>query len=230
MAPEQIEGQEADARTDIFAFGAVLYEMLTGKKAFEGKSQASLIGAILKDEPPPISRVQPVSPHSFDRALRRVLPRIRMPAGKPPATSRELRWIAEAHGVTGQRMVPTAPRVARTSGVGHRCSALLPPLLVVVASARTAGATRLSLPIPPALEPQGNGEDRPLAVSPDGRRVAYAATSGGKIRFTGGQRSDRALPLAEPKPVTTHSLRGWTVSGSSATRFLWRHLNLTTGN
>ena len=55
MAPEQLEGQEADARTDIFAFGAVLYEMVTGKKAFEGKSQASLIGAILKDEPPPIS-------------------------------------------------------------------------------------------------------------------------------------------------------------------------------
>ena len=54
MAPEQLEGSEADARTDIFAFGAVLYEMLTGKKAFEGKSQASLIGAILEREPPPI--------------------------------------------------------------------------------------------------------------------------------------------------------------------------------
>ncbi len=51
MAPEQLEGKEADARTDIFAFGAVLYEMLTGKKAFEGKSQASLIGAIMHAEP-----------------------------------------------------------------------------------------------------------------------------------------------------------------------------------
>ena len=51
--PSSSKGSEADARTDIFAFGAVLYEMLTGKKAFEGKSQASLIGAILKDEPPP---------------------------------------------------------------------------------------------------------------------------------------------------------------------------------
>ena len=55
MAPEQVEGKEADARTDLFAFGAVLYEMLTGKKAFEGKSQASLIGAIMKAEPRPIS-------------------------------------------------------------------------------------------------------------------------------------------------------------------------------
>ena len=51
MAPEQVEGLEADARTDIFAFGAVLYEMLTGRKAFEGKSQASLIAAILEREP-----------------------------------------------------------------------------------------------------------------------------------------------------------------------------------
>src|SRR5262245_786310 len=62
MAPEQIEGLEADTRTDIFAFGAVLYEMLTGKHAFEGKSRASLIGAILKDEPPPVSQVQPLAP------------------------------------------------------------------------------------------------------------------------------------------------------------------------
>ena len=59
MAPEQIEGLEADARTDIFAFGALLFEMLTGRTAFEGKTRASLLGAILKDEPPPVSRVQP---------------------------------------------------------------------------------------------------------------------------------------------------------------------------
>ena len=62
MAPEQIEGLEADARTDIFAFGALLFEMLTGRTAFEGKTRASLLGAILKDEPPPVSRVQPRCP------------------------------------------------------------------------------------------------------------------------------------------------------------------------
>ena len=55
MAPEQLEGKEADARTDIFAFGAVLYEMATGRRAFEGGSQASLIAAILEREPPPMS-------------------------------------------------------------------------------------------------------------------------------------------------------------------------------
>src|SRR5207237_1256017 len=73
MAPEQLEGQEADARTDIFAFGAVLYEMLTGRRAFEGKSQASLIGAILHAVPPAIGSVQPLAPDSLDRLVRRCL-------------------------------------------------------------------------------------------------------------------------------------------------------------
>jgi len=67
MAPEQLEGKDADSRTDIFAFGAVLYEAITGKKAFEGKSQASLIAAILDREPPPISAVQPLAPRPFDK-------------------------------------------------------------------------------------------------------------------------------------------------------------------
>src|SRR6266850_831747 len=62
MAPEQLEGKEADARTDIFAFGAVVYEMATGKKAFEGDSRASVMAAILEREPPPISSLQPLTP------------------------------------------------------------------------------------------------------------------------------------------------------------------------
>src|SRR5439155_5260492 len=67
MAPEQLEGKEADARSDIFAFGAVLYEMVTGQKAFTGRSQASLIAAILEHEPPPISALQPMTPPALDR-------------------------------------------------------------------------------------------------------------------------------------------------------------------
>jgi serine/threonine protein kinase len=73
MAPEQLEGKEADARTDIFAFGSVLYEMVTGKRAFEGKSQASLIGAILKDDPPSLASLQPLAPSSLDRLVRSCL-------------------------------------------------------------------------------------------------------------------------------------------------------------
>ena len=73
MAPEQLEGQEADHRTDIFAFGAVVYEMSTGKKAFEGKTQASLITAIMASEPSPISTVQSLSPPLLDEIIKTCL-------------------------------------------------------------------------------------------------------------------------------------------------------------
>jgi eukaryotic-like serine/threonine-protein kinase len=73
MAPEQLEGRKADPRTDVFAFGVILYEMATGKKPFSGTSKASLIGSILKDEPTPISELAPMSPPALDRLIRQCL-------------------------------------------------------------------------------------------------------------------------------------------------------------
>src|SRR5216684_851543 len=75
MAPEQLEGKEkeVDARTDIFAFGAVVYEMATGRKAFEGKSQASVISAIMSSDPPPMSSLLPMMPPALDRAIKTCL-------------------------------------------------------------------------------------------------------------------------------------------------------------
>src|SRR5262249_9066735 len=69
MAPEQVEGADADARADIFAFGCVLYEMATGRRAFEGKTQASVIAAILAGEPPAIATLRPSSPPALDRVI-----------------------------------------------------------------------------------------------------------------------------------------------------------------
>ena len=66
MAPEQLEGKEADARTDIFAFGTVLYEMVTGRRAFHGNTQVSLLAAIIEHDPPLISSLQPLSPANLD--------------------------------------------------------------------------------------------------------------------------------------------------------------------
>src|SRR5580700_691215 len=97
MAPEQVEGKEVDARTDIFAFGAVVYEMATGKRAFEGKTQASLIAKILEIDPPPISSLQPMTPPALDRLVKRCLakePDERCQSAKDLAD--ELKWISES--------------------------------------------------------------------------------------------------------------------------------------
>src|SRR5438309_626903 len=96
MAPEQLEGKEADARTDIFAFGVVVYEMATGKRAFEGKSSASVIGAILKDDPPPISSLQPTTPPALDRLVKKCLAKESEKRWQAASdVCDELKWIAE---------------------------------------------------------------------------------------------------------------------------------------
>src|SRR5262252_2970625 len=96
MAPEQLEGKEADTRTDIFAFGAVLYEMIAGRKAFSGGSQASLISSIMSSDPPSIGTLQPTSPPALDRVIRTCLakdPEDRWQSAHD--IGRELKWIAE---------------------------------------------------------------------------------------------------------------------------------------
>ena len=113
MAPEQLEGTEADSRTDLFALGALLYEMATARRAFEGKSRTSLIAAILSTQPPPISQVVPVMPPALDHVVRKCLekdPDDRWQSARDVAS--ELRWIAEAGSQAG---VPTTLSLRRRS-------------------------------------------------------------------------------------------------------------------
>ena len=97
MSPEQVEGKDVDGRSDIFSLGAVLYEMVTGKKAFEGKSQLSVASAILEKEPELISAVKPMAPPTLDHAIRRCLakdPEERWQSARDLAF--EMKWIAES--------------------------------------------------------------------------------------------------------------------------------------
>ena len=117
MAPEQVEGKEADARTDIFAFGAVVYEMVTGQRAFEGETQASLIGAILKDAPRPVSALRPTSPSPLDRVIGKCL--AKDPEGRWHSAHDlrdELTWITQGESLpgTGRPPADTQTRLGRT--------------------------------------------------------------------------------------------------------------------
>ena len=97
MSPEQIEGKELDGRSDIFSLGAVLYEMLTGQRAFQGKSQLSVASAILEKEPAPISSIKPLTPPAFDHAIRGCLakdPEERWQTARDLAL--ELKWVGKA--------------------------------------------------------------------------------------------------------------------------------------
>ena len=97
MAPEQIEGKEADARTDLFAFGSMLFEMVTGRKAFQGDNHATLMVAILEREPPPLSSLQPRATPALERIVRTCLakdPDDRWQTARD--LMRELQWLAES--------------------------------------------------------------------------------------------------------------------------------------
>jgi eukaryotic-like serine/threonine-protein kinase len=125
MAPEQVEGQEADARTDIFALGAVIYEMATGRRAFEGKSRASLIAAILERDPAPISTLQTVVHPGLDHVVQSCLAKDREARWQTAHDVLvELKWLKEA----GWQATATAPAVAHR----HTREWLLGALLAAV--------------------------------------------------------------------------------------------------
>jgi eukaryotic-like serine/threonine-protein kinase len=185
MAPEQLEGREADPRTDIFAFGAVLYEMATGQKAFSGKSQASLISSIMSSEPPAISAVAPMTPPALDRVVKTCLakdPDDRFQTAHD--VKLQLQWVAEGGSQAG---VP-APVVARRKSreriawAGFAVCALLAALFAF-GYVRRAPAPRRSVRFDIAT-PEGITTIDAPRISPDGRYLAFNATdSSGKSRI-----------------------------------------------
>ena len=210
MAPEQLEVEQADARTDIFAFGAVLYEMITGRPAFTGKSKASLIAAILSSEPPPIPSLQPLSPLAVDRIVKICL-------AKDP----EDRWQT-AHDVKLQlqgaleaasQPVATIPVVRPTKRIPALAwklvavLALLSVLATIVFFRLSGNKTNpvLAFILPPektTFEFMGDNAGPPV-ISPDDRFLVFVGGTEGKSRlWLRALDSENAQPLAATEGAT----------------------------
>jgi Tol biopolymer transport system component len=172
MSPEQVEGKEVDPRSDIFSLGAVLYEMVTGKKAFEGKSQLSVASAILEKEPEPVSALKPTFPAALDRTLKKCLAKIpdqRWQSASDLAA--QLNWIAEAGSQTGAAQV-VANRQALPR-LGWILSAILLLFAIVAGTAWWLGWRQPQRTMYFSSPFHAGAND--LALSPDGRVVAMVA-------------------------------------------------------
>jgi serine/threonine protein kinase/Tol biopolymer transport system component len=203
MAPEQLEGKEADPRTDIFALGEVIFETATGKPAFSGRSRASLIAAILTNDPPPIGALQPMTPPALERLVKKCLakdPDDRWQNASDLAS--ELRWIADYALQTG-----VAPPTAERSNSFRKITWILATVCVVLLTlaawlALRSGREQLTKPLMLfglALPPDVRiySDDGGPALSPDGRYVAFVAKyKDGPIRIW-----IRALNALEATPL-----------------------------
>ena len=205
MAPEQLEGKETDARTDLFALGCVLYEMLTARRAFGGDSEASVISAIMTGEPPPLSTLQPLTPPALDRLVRRCLkkdPDDRWESARDVAE--ELRGISQdAVATDGVRAV--MPRARRRGLVWSLAAgaavvaalALFVGLRFMRSGAPPAQPVRLTLSFPiEAPLFTGYTNTNPLALSPDGKTLVYMGGAGTDILLFA-----RRLDRGDVKPI-----------------------------
>jgi len=180
MPPEQLEGRAVDARTDIFSFGAVLYEMITGRRAFQASSQASLIAAILHEQPPPMSATVPVSPRELDRVIATCM-------AKDP----EDRWQNARDVMLELRAIAESPAVVEGAKSTRRRPWAIVAILALLGMTvlaywlgrsmatkiSVAGRVDVSIDLPYPVKLLPNGFGAPFAISHDGSKVIWAARS-----------------------------------------------------
>ena len=210
MSPEQIQGKEADARSDIFAFGAMLYEMLSGTRAFQGKSQLSLASAILEKDPEPIATLQPMTPPALEQIVRTCLakePDDRFQSAHD--LKLQLRWIAEGGTQVGAPAIVTSSRKKKFTAVtaamiaGWLLAAALGVWLMIYAGRLTSAHQ----PVHTSIEPPAGFDffsvaDGAPVLSPDGQQVAFLASKkGGSFTPGGGSLYLLRLSTGESAPV-----------------------------
>ncbi len=179
MAPEQLEGKDADARTDIFSLGVLLYEMNTGRNAFSGSSRASIIAAIMSSDPAPMSALQPLSPPALDRLVQNCLAK---DPDKRWQTAHDVRlqleWIRDAGSqagvspVKGWRLI-TGERIAWASALFFLAVATIFLMRYFQPASQPQRKIMFTVEPPPGYKTIPDGT---TALSPDGAEVAYAVT------------------------------------------------------
>jgi len=206
MSPEQVEGGDVDARSDLFAFGATLYEMLTGRRAFQGKSSLSVASAILEKDPEPIRTLAPMTPPALDRTIRKCLakdPEDRWQTARDLLL--ELKWIEEAGSQAGvPAVVSTRRRIAERAWMAGVAALLLATTALSVLYYRSVSeepqVVRAFIPPPEkgSFRFVGGGNQGPLAISPDGRMLAFSAqgADGVQLLYVRAVDSTTAQPLA----------------------------------
>ncbi len=185
MSPEQLEGKEADARSDLWALGCVLYEMATGRRAFDGATQASLISAIMRDSPRPMAELALLSPPALDRLVGALLakdPDDRVQTAHD--VKLQLQWAGDALSSASQTVPSGAIASARARGGkatlawGVAGAALVLALAswLLPRSPGSGGAERARLTVPAPPRTRLLNDAASFAISPDGRTLAFAAS------------------------------------------------------